>query len=142
MAKPISKSYPCSHCGAIIVRAESNAGKIYIANVQYVSSQYADAYSARQKAIYTKHDCDPIEVDQYQKRIALAIATGQIVKGQKIEVIKGRKVAKGTTGVVFWIGYQMINGSEIVDRVGFKSEDGTTYFINASNIEAITEGIA
>ena len=140
MAKPISKSYPCAHCGAIVVRAESNAGKIYIASVQHVSSQYADPYSSRQKVIYPAHHCDPLEVDRYQKRIALAIENGQIVKGQKIEVIKGRKVAKGTSGIVFWIGYQMMNGSEIVDRVGFKSEDGTTYFINANNIQAITEG--
>jgi len=140
MAQPVSKQYPCAHCGAIVVRAESNAGKIYIASVQHVSSQYADAY-ARQRAIYPAHHCDPLEVDQYQKRITLQIASGQIVKGQKIEVVKGRKIAKGTTGVIFWIGYQMMNGSEIVDRVGFKSEDGTTYFINASNIEAITEGI-
>jgi len=137
MAKAVGSSHPCRNCGAVVVKAVSNAGKTYTASVVMVSSRFADHYDPK-KAIYPAHSCDPLEAERYQKKIAQKIENGEIIKGQRIEVIKGRKVPKGVSGVVFWVSYQTFNGSEILDRVGFKSDDGTTYFISAKNVQAIT----
>ena len=47
-------------------------------------------------------------------------------KGAICRAIKGRKVPKGTEGVIFYIRY---------DRIGFKSPDGVAHWINADQIE-------
>ena len=48
------------------------------------------------------------------------------VKGATCRAIKGRKVPKGTEGVIFYIRY---------DRIGFKDSEGTAWWINADQIE-------
>jgi hypothetical protein len=40
---------------------------------------------------------------EYQELLNRQLAEGQIVKGQKVVVVKGRKVAKGTEGEIFWL---------------------------------------
>ena len=47
-------------------------------------------------------------------------------KGAICRAIKGRKVKKGTEGIIFYIRH---------DRIGFKGEDGIAHWINADQIE-------
>jgi hypothetical protein len=64
------------------------------------------------------------------------LAEGQIVKGQKVLVVKGRKVAKGTEGEIFWLGYETFNGEAILKRVGIVTESGEKFFLSVANVEA------
>ena len=77
------------------------------------------------------HECDPERAARWDVEIAAKIDSGEIVKGQTVTVVKGRKVAKGTTGVVFWIGEDSYGKG----RIGFKGDDGETYWTATSNVE-------
>ena len=135
MARPIESSKPCFKCGRITVKCESKSGKFYIGNIEIVSSQYAD-YSARGKAIYPVHECDEREIVKYQELLKSQLAKGQIVKGQKVVVVKGRKVAKGTQGEIFWLGYETWNGESILKRVGIVTAVGEKLFVSSEYVEA------
>jgi len=135
MARPIESSKPCSKCGRIIVKCESKSGKFYIGNIEIVSSQYAD-YSARGKAIYPAHECDKSEITKYQAKVSKDLVEGAIVKGQKVVVVKGRKVAKGTEGEIFWLGYETWNGESILKRVGIVTSVGEKLFVSSEYVEA------
>lgn len=52
---------------------------------------------------------------------------------ERIKVVRGRKVPLGTEGVCFWVG-----DSRYGARVGFKGDDGKTYFTALKNVEATT----
>lgn len=56
------------------------------------------------------------------------------VKGAMVEVFKGRKVAKGTTGVVIWAGE-----GHWGPRVGIKDADGEVHWTAATNVRRIIE---
>ena len=135
MAKPVESSKPCFKCGRTVVKCESKSGKIYVASIEIVSSQYAD-YTARGKAIYPVHECDEREVAKYQEFTQRQLAEGAIVKGQKVVVVKGRKVAKGTEGEIFWLGFETWNGESILKRVGIVTESGEKVFVASEYIEA------
>ena len=135
MAKPVESAKPCVKCGQTVVKCESKNGKFYIANIDIVSSQYAD-YGARGKAIYRAHDCNEHEIAQHQVKIAHDLAEGAIVKGQKVVVVKGRKVAKGTEGEIFWLGYETWNGESVLTRVGITVASGEKVFVSSEYVEA------
>ena len=135
MARPIESSKPCFKCGRTVVKCESKGGKIYVASVEIVSSQYAD-YTARGKAIYPVHECDEKEIVKYQELLKRQLAEGQIVKGQKVVVVKGRKVAKGTEGEIFWLGYETWNGESVLTRVGITVASGEKVFVSSEYVEA------
>ena len=135
MARPVESSKPCFKCGRTVVKCESKSGKIYVASIEIVSSQYAD-YSARGKAIYPVHECDEREIVKYQELLKSQLAEGQIVKGQKVVVVKGRKVAKGTQGEIFWLGYETWNGESILKRVGIVTTLGEKLFVSSEYVEA------
>ena len=77
------------------------------------------------------HECDPESAAAYSAVRAAKIDSGEIIKGQAVTVVKGRKVPKGTTGVVFWTGEDSYGKA----RIGFKGEDGETFWTAASNVE-------
>lgn len=60
----------------------------------------------------------------------------KIIKGSRVRVVRGRKTPQGTEGVVFWIG-EGTSGrgyyAETVTRVGIKTDDGVTYWVNNIN---------
>ena len=58
----------------------------------------------------------------------------EIRTGRRVEVFKGRKVAKGTVGECFWIG----DGRYGV-RVGIKNAQGEVFWTAASNVRVILE---
>ena len=135
MARPVESSKPCFKCGRTVVKCESKGGKIYVASIEVVSSQYAD-YTARGKAIYPVQECDESEIVKYQEFLKRQLAEGQIVKGQKVIVVKGRKVAKGTEGEIFWLGYETWNGESILKRVGIVVQSGEKVFVSSEYVEA------
>ena len=135
MAKPVESSKPCFKCGRQVVKCESKNGKFYIASIEIVSSRFAD-YTARGKAIYPVHECDENEIIKYQETIQRQLAEGAIVKGQKVVVVKGRKVPKGTEGEIFWLGYETWNGESILKRVGIVIESGEKVFVASEYVEA------
>ena len=135
MARPVEGSKPCFKCGREVVKCESKGGKFYIASVEIVSSRFAD-YGDRGKAIYPVHKCDENEIVQHQEFLQSQLAEGQIVKGQKVVVVKGRKVAKGTEGEIFWLGYETWNGESILKRVGIVLESGEKVFVSSEYLEA------
>lgn len=49
--------------------------------------------------------------------------------GDKVRVVKGRKVPVGTTGKVFWVG-----DSQYGERVGIKDGDGETHWTALANV--------
>ena len=61
-----------------------------------------------------------------------------IIKGDIVEVVRGRKVAQGTTGTVIWLG----EGRESMlgtwrcgrTRLGVKDATGTVHWTAASNV--------
>jgi hypothetical protein len=66
--------------------------------------------------------------------LAQSIINGEIVKGQTIEVFKGRKIPLGTTGVVFWVATENDAYGNI--RIGFNSDNGDKHFTNITNVRA------
>ncbi len=62
---------------------------------------------------------------------ALDAAT-RVAKGKTVTVVKGRKVPKGTTGEVFWLG-----DGRYGTRAGVKDAAGTVHWTAASNLEVV-----
>lgn len=61
--------------------------------------------------------------------------------GRNVRVVAGRKVPKGTEGVVFYNRLHPIRvGGRTVRverRIGFRDADGTTHFTSESNLEVL-----
>lgn len=83
-----------------------------------------------------------------ESRIAAAkVEAATPTKGKAVKVVKGRKVAKGTTGTVVWYGEgryfgarpRFRNGWNVAGplRVGLKDAEGTVHWTDASNVEVI-----
>lgn len=79
-------------------------------------------------------------VRREEEYLAQAIAEGKIVRGQTVEVFKGRKVPKGTVGVVFWVAPQE-DGYGVI-KVGFTTAEGEKHFTNISNVRAKVEALS
>jgi hypothetical protein len=135
MATKTSKYFPCRACGVEVAWAETQNGKKYLA-------QPLDWHGSEGNATRTylpAHECTPDEgwreraETQRLAEVAQATAEGRIIKGVKIRVIKGRKVAKGTTGIAFWVADEP-NGYGVVN-VGFNTEDGGKFYVNIANLE-------
>ena len=118
----------CDDCRAQVAKRED--GKLF--NVSEFGSYFARKYTCWNMA----HTCDPDVAAQVAGEKALAIAEGVIVKGQTVTVVRGRKVPKGTTGIVFWIGTDSFDKP----KIGFRDDAGTTHWTAASNVEALNFG--
>lgn len=65
----------------------------------------------------------------------------QVTKGKEVVVVKGRKVAHGTVGTVFWtkeVNYDPYKRSwnkEI--RIGIKDSDGNVYWTYEKNVQVV-----
>lgn len=53
-------------------------------------------------------------------------------KGKRLEVIKGRKVARGTIGECIWVGH-----SNYGDRVGLRDDAGQVHWTAITNVQVI-----
>jgi hypothetical protein len=130
-----SREFACADCGRAVHRRTSKAGKRYTA--EYFGWSGTETFAER--TFYRSHACTPVEgwreaqEAREAEAIACAAANGQIIKGVTVEVIKGRKVAIGTTGVVFWVADRPDDYDTI--KVGFKTAEGDKHFININNVQ-------
>jgi hypothetical protein len=58
-------------------------------------------------------------------------------KGDTARVVKGRKVAIGTTGEIIWTGERSYSYGPATLRVGIKDADGNVHWTAASNVEVV-----
>jgi hypothetical protein len=86
------------------------------------------------------------EADAWREAADEAISPAS--KGAKVKVARGRKVPIGTEGTVFWVGEEREYGTFYRNgyntplhaaRVGFKTDEGTTFFIPAKNLDRIVD---
>ena len=147
--QPKSKTYEpfaCRDCGCEVVWAVSKKGNTYLAQIVKWMSDCHSSSNGRtnERTFYPFHKCTPDA--EYQRRYneameaqqeqnATAIANGEIVKGQRVEVFKGRKIPIGTTGVIFWIASQP-DQFDVV-KAGIKTETGETVWVNSAHLKAI-----
>lgn len=73
----------------------------------------------------------------------LEICHFQEFYGKTVKVVKGRKVPKGTTGVVFWLQRQCYGkygdpwGIYSSTRCGIKTADEKVYWTSTDNLEVV-----
>lgn len=78
---------------------------------------------------------------KWDARVGDAVsAAHKVEKGKTVVVTKGRKVKKGTTGPVFWVGAGKAYGyyDRPADRIGIKDAAGVVYWTSASNVEVVS----
>jgi hypothetical protein len=109
----------CANCGSKVTKEISKAGNSYLAS-EARPSIHGGYFSPA-------HDCQQREGLSFQD---ILIKEGEIVSGQIVKVVKGRKVAIGTVGEIMWLGE---NG--FGDTYGLKLSDGSTVFVAAKNCE-------
>lgn len=112
----------CDGCGAFVAKTAS--GRIVTATTGGTNRMSYCCWAPN-------HECDPERAAAYAACHAARIERGDMEKGQTVTVVKGRKVPKGTTGVIFWVG----EDSWGKGRIGFKGTDGETYWTATSNVE-------
>lgn len=74
---------------------------------------------------------------QEEKRIRDGIRNMLGMKGQRVVVVRGRKVPVGTSGICFYVGEGQWGW-----RVGFTTDSGETIWTNANNVELSDEKTA
>ena len=71
--------------------------------------------------------------NRWDIRVGDAVSAAKsVAKGKTVVVVKGRKVPKGTTGEVFWIGE-----GDFGFRAGLKDAAGTVHWTANSNLEVV-----
>ncbi len=88
--------------------------------------------------------CEQILADNLEIRRAYAshlawlrTEASQLTKGKFVRVVKGRKVAKGTEGILFWMSNP--GDSQWGIRVGIRDARGEVYWTSADNVEVDLE---
>ena len=145
----IYQAFKCKDCNAEVMWAISKkTGKTYLAQE---AAWVSDAHSSQngrtnERKFYPFHKCEANA--DYQARYALAmemleadraskIDAGEIVVGQTVVVFKGRKIAVGTSGVIFWIAPQADQFGAV--KAGFTTADGEKVFVNVEHIKVATD---
>jgi hypothetical protein len=123
----------CKDCGLWVEWRVSKKGHRYLAD----RKEWMGSETFAQRAYYPRHACtpNPEAVAALAAEHEARIAAGEIVKGATVRVAKGRKVAIGTVGTVFWVATDP--DAYGVLKVGFTTEGGEKHFINIANVEAV-----
>mgnify|MGYP007047075802 FL=1 len=114
------KEFTCKECGDKVQWLTNKAGKRYL-NEYMGGRKFPHHHSEQEVEIYL--GCHQASLDR-----------GEIVVEQVVEVIKGRKVPKGTTGIVFWVAPAADDWGVV--KVGFKTAEDEKHFINIENLAA------
>ena len=137
----MSKVISCRGCGAEVFWDTNRNG------VRYLAEHAGQVYEGGVGRWKQPHRHTEEQVARWaevvrlnEERLAQAIANGEIVKGQTVEVFKGRKVPKGTVGVVFWVAPQE-DGYGVI-KVGFTTPAGDKHFTNIANVRAKVEALS
>lgn len=137
----MNKYFNCRDCGAEVYWDTNRHGVRYLA--EKAGRDYEDGV-ARWKQPH-RHTEERVarfaEVKRLEaERHAQAIANGEVVKGQTVEVFKGRKVPKGTVGEVFWVAFEPDHYGVV--KVGLKTAEGVKHFTNIENVRAKVEALS
>lgn len=123
--------FPCRNCGKDVAWKVSKAGKKYLAQPAQWIGEFAE------RIYWPGHRCTPDAEYQARRAIedAMKIAkhqgdldAGEVVKGQRVVVARGRKVPKGTEGTLTWIAKETDAYGNL--RAGVKQDDGTMIWVN------------
>lgn len=121
----------CDGCSALVYRVLDDNNRVRkIVNWQTFSNGREGFY-----CFNPAHVCNPETAALKASEDAARIANGEIVKGAPVTVVRGRKVPKGTSGVVFWVGEDDWGKA----KVGFRTESGDRVFTAASNVEVVSQ---
>lgn len=112
----------CDGCGCLVAKTKSG-------RIMPVGRSYGYMHSFA--CWGNEHECDAEQAAAYAAAKTAELESGEIVKGQTVTVVKGRKVPKGTTGTIAWIGEDDWGKA----RVGIKTADGEMHFTAQSNVE-------
>jgi hypothetical protein len=112
----------CDGCGATVAKTEK--GRIVNITPGRMSAWAFTCWAPT-------HKCDPEQVAAHGVIVAGKMEAGEIIKGQTVEVVRGRKVPKGTVGQIVWIGEDSFGNA----RVGIKTAEGETVFTAQTNVE-------
>lgn len=141
MATAMGKPFDCKHCGLEVVWAVSKNNKKYLASIKNWSGDEV----AITIAFYPAHECDR-NAERAAERAAIKkaaldekLSRGLLIKGQTVTVVKGRKVPKGTTGVIVWEGEPVTAYSKTVQRIGIKDAEGNMHYTASSNVVATNQ---
>lgn len=123
--------FPCRNCGKDVTWMTAKSGKKYLAQPYIWEGEYAE------RIISPAHRCEPNPEYQAQRAIREAqaeaqrqtdLADGKVIKGQRVVVARGRKVPKGTEGVLTWIAKEVDAYGNL--RAGVKGDDGEMIWVN------------
>lgn len=93
----------CNKCGKTVGK-DNGTGRLYA--VSYGRGESGFEYTAA--VCWKAHTHTDVEVEAwtiYMASVATAAhAEGKVIKGDTVEVYKGRKVPVGTTGIIRWMG--------------------------------------
>lgn len=89
------------------------------------------------------HTCDPETVARVVAEREALIAQGKIMLTARVTVVRGRKIPKGTTGIVAWEG-TAYDYSGVVEyrKLGVRDDAGTMHFIRADYVALVDAEIA
>ena len=137
----MSKVISCRGCGAEVFWDTNRNG------VRYLAERAGQVYEGGVGRWKQPHRHTEEQVARWaefvrlnEEFLAQAIADGKIVKGQTVEVFKGRKVPKGTVGLVFWVAPEA-DGYGVI-KVGFTTPTGDKHFTNIANVRAKVEALS
>ncbi len=129
----------CRYCGREVEWLTSKAGKKYLAEAAPIYNEDGRHI----KTVYPAHRCTAsdeqrAEINRLEEeRKAAALEAGEIVKGQRVVVVKGRKFPIGTQGTITWVAAEA-DGYGVV-KVRIAGDNGETFYINKENIKATTK---
>lgn len=114
----------------------SKAGNRYLAARTEIAGETRSVCAV----IYPAHRCtDDAELINLRKQAHQErLATGALIKGQTVTVTRGRKVAVGTEGKIFWVTPQH-DGYGVI-KAGVIDTNGVKHYVNIEYLEATNKG--
>ena len=120
----------CSSCGMHVQKVRNKAGNEYLAEYSR-NSIHGGSYAPA-------HRCDLYSDDDgslhFQERM---IAKGELIEGQTVIVVRGRKVPKGTISEVFSISAHPQYGVSLAIQL----PDGTRGYTSINNVEVYKQPV-
>lgn len=132
----------CSTCLADIVRVIKADGRkrLFDLGIRYTVNDNARYDYA---CWNHTHQCDQRQALLVQAERDAKIAAGDVaVIGQNVTVIRGRKITKGTSGIVFWVGDDVDWNGNPFAKVGIKTTAGDSIFIKVDYCIAAAQIVA
>lgn len=114
----------CSSCGVPVQKTRNKAGNEYLAEYSRNSIHGGSYAPAHRCDLYADDDASL----HFQERM---IAKGELIEGQTIIVVRGRKVPKGTISEVFSISSHPQYGVSLAIQL----PDGTRGYTSINNVE-------